>query len=1036
MDDGVQTEYTGIAAEFAKARAERDKEEAKGLRDSSVNAKAFNKQKEIEFSASHALLIAFFCLLLFLQLLGVYLFASGFLLTRLVLDHKSKCDVPPVPLDQSTSLSTSEHGCWHPKTFDRAVIILIDALRYDFTVPYLSSDPHHYHNTLKILHEISVQQPNNAFLLPFIADPPTTTLQRLKALTTGTLPTFIDAGSNFAGTAIDEDNLIAQLLNASKTVVHLGDDTWHSLFPGYFDANLTKPYDSFNVWDLHTVDNGVSKHIFPLLDPKNSSKWDVIIGHYLGVDHAGHRYGPDHPAMTAKLEQMDDVFRRLIATVDDDTLLVILGDHGMDSKGDHGGESDDEVEAALWMYSKKGIFGRSDPSFVEPPRTAKERPVAQIDLVPTLALLLGLPIPFNNLGKPIEEAFIGSSGKNYENVARVHRLAAAQIHRYMNEYKQVRGLDSGAFGGADSMWDKATSTWATLGSLKSVVSKPWTDIAKEFGEYQRQTLQTCRDLWARFDLISMLHGVEILLASLIALIVYGCAIDGDTTELSPLLVARGFIGTAAGAAVGSALAFSVSTLPAIHTTVYCTAVGGLIGIGSAYWYARRRLTVPLPKSLWSWTAVTLTLLLSIGFASNSYTIWEDQTLLVFVATFGILMLASSIGQQSLTNRALGCYHSVLFIILTRAASFSRLCREEQMPHCRSSYYASASSSTSAVWTLLIPFALSFLLPSIVKSYYDTTQSYQGSAVLWIGSAFRIGLVLTAMFWSLDAADDNDWLDMNKDTLKTIKTFVAQTVLAIAFAAGHSLFGYASPFLNIRTNSSDDSNPTDEAIASDSGSSAISIQGYNNVHGTRYFILLTIWGLGIILLQKPLGGGVIGILVWQILCLLEIIAANPSLRSTAVGPIVLALLGSYHFFKTGHAATFSSIQWDTAFIPLKTVRYPWSPIVIVLNSLGAQILCAIAVPLTQLWKVPPRKQGLMGSVTRAMTQHFLFYAVIGLATTLWAGHLRRHLMLYRVFMPRFLMATVVGAVVQVVGIFVGIGGLRWTFLSVGEVFGWT
>ena len=33
------------------------------------------------------------------------------------------------------------------------------------------------------------------------------------------------------------------------------------------------------------------------------------------------------------------------------------------------------------------------------------RSVNQIDLVPTMSLLLGLPIPYNNLGFPIDEAF-------------------------------------------------------------------------------------------------------------------------------------------------------------------------------------------------------------------------------------------------------------------------------------------------------------------------------------------------------------------------------------------------------------------------------------------------------------------------------------------------------------------------------------------------------------------------------------------------------------------------------------------------------
>lgn len=37
--------------------------------------------------------------------------------------------------------------------------------------------------------------------------------------------------------------------------------------------------------------------------------WDVLVAHFLGVDHCGHRFGPDHPAMADKLIQMDGVIR-------------------------------------------------------------------------------------------------------------------------------------------------------------------------------------------------------------------------------------------------------------------------------------------------------------------------------------------------------------------------------------------------------------------------------------------------------------------------------------------------------------------------------------------------------------------------------------------------------------------------------------------------------------------------------------------------------------------------------------------------------
>lgn len=41
----------------------------------------------------------------------------------------------------------------------------------------------------------------------------------------------------------------------------MGDDTWESLFPKKFHRSL--PFPSFNVKDLHTVDDGILKHLYP-----------------------------------------------------------------------------------------------------------------------------------------------------------------------------------------------------------------------------------------------------------------------------------------------------------------------------------------------------------------------------------------------------------------------------------------------------------------------------------------------------------------------------------------------------------------------------------------------------------------------------------------------------------------------------------------------------------------------------------------------------------------------------------------------------
>ena len=949
-----------------------------------------------------------------LHVIGIYFFTKGFLLTRLVLDEKSLCSLPPLEL--------KEHGdCWYPKQFDKAVIIIIDALRYDFTVP--NNESQHYLNALHVLHETASSSPNNAFLLPFISDAPTATLQRLKGLTTGTLPTFVDLGSNFAGTAIEEDNLVAQLKSANKTLVHLGDDTWHALFPGHFDANLTRAYDSFNVWDLHTVDNGVVEHIMPLL--RDSKRWDVIFGHFLGVDHAGHRYGPDHAAMGAKLHQMDDVLRQIIAALDNDTLLVVMGDHGMDAKGDHGGESDDEVEAALWMYSKKGTFGRSRPEFRAPPATAKSRAIPQIDLVPTLALLLGLPIPFNNLGAPIEEVFIGKDGNQWEQLASVQAITAAQVERYQREYDKIRGVET-VQTTSYLFWEKAMSLWKGHHSKKPGTSF-FKTISASYSEYLRDNLRTCKSMWASFNIPSMIVGIGILISTIVGLILFARSISGDTSLIIPSLLRHAGIGGFAGVGFGATLKFAVQDITLLDFCLGGFAIGTLLGLAVSYARLAKFRAFPLPMDVWAWASFIFTIAPSIGFASNSYTIWEDEILLFFLSSFAVLSFGSSFRLENYTNRLLGTYHSAIFLLLTRLASLSRLCREEQMPYCRSTYYASSTSSTSATWQLFIPFVLAIILPGIIKSFYTGTRSYEGSAAFWVGFAFRLGLLGSAVYWTLDAADNGEWLSVSTDTLASVKTMVAQIVLAVAFAAGTTTFVWAPPCVRIESTGGDENEPSSQP-------KRVTILGYANVHGSRYALLVTVWLLAIILVQKPMGGGALGLMAWQMFSLLEVIDTN-DLSQSSIGPIILGLLGNFYFFKTGHQATLASIQWDSAFVALKTLRYPWSPFLVMLNTFGAQMLAAVFVPLVVLWKQQPKKSGLLSDVTKALATHISFYAVLNLTTTMWAGWLRRHLMLYRIFSPRFMTGAAVLLVVDIIGIFVALGGFRWNTVGVSEVFGW-
>lgn len=61
--------------------------------------------------------------------------------------------------------------------------------------------------------------------------------------------------------------------------------------------------------------------------------WDLLVAHYLGVDHAGHRYGPNHPEMARKLNETNSRLRKIIEFLPVDALLYVVGDHGMTESG-------------------------------------------------------------------------------------------------------------------------------------------------------------------------------------------------------------------------------------------------------------------------------------------------------------------------------------------------------------------------------------------------------------------------------------------------------------------------------------------------------------------------------------------------------------------------------------------------------------------------------------------------------------------------------------------------------------------------------
>ncbi|XP_037396481.1 GPI ethanolamine phosphate transferase 2 isoform X2 [Pygocentrus nattereri] len=330
---------------------------------------------------------ASFCLLI--ELLGIALFLRGFfpVPVKSSLSSKSKLsDLPAEPLAGNSPNSTKVP----PPLFKRVVIILIDALREDFIFGPNGK------RFMPYTRHIVERGSSHSFIAK--ARPPTVTMPRIKALTTGSIPGFIDVVMNLNSPAVLEDNVIWQAKNSGKRIIFYGDDTWVRLFPKHF-----MEYDgttSFFVSDYTEVDNNVTRHLDSTL---KRDDWDVLILHYLGLDHIGHISGPHSSLIGPKLLEMDDVIKKIHASLISreaegtlPNLMVLCSDHGMSETGSHGGSSEPEISTPLILISPlfQRKVGLEQPAMVE-----------QVDLAPTLALALALPISQNSVGRLIPAVF-------------------------------------------------------------------------------------------------------------------------------------------------------------------------------------------------------------------------------------------------------------------------------------------------------------------------------------------------------------------------------------------------------------------------------------------------------------------------------------------------------------------------------------------------------------------------------------------------------------------------------------------------------
>ncbi|CAO3641370.1 unnamed protein product [Cunninghamella blakesleeana] len=1049
-----------------------------------------------------------------LQLIGLSIFLKGFLLTRQTLSQQGKTyhvwDSFPITLSDNDSEKDSStfilpSAIKSPEAFKRVIIVVVDALRFDFMIKDATQNEY-YRNKLPIIDQLLNTQPDHTLLYQFQADPPTTTMQRIKGLMTGSLPTFIDAGDNFASSAVQEDHLLFHLSKKYPKLYFMGDNTWEQLFPSVLSPERTFASDSFKMFDLYTVDNRIQEQLWPLLENKSNKKhvkkgnadddWDVIITHFLGVDHCGHTYGPNHSNMATKLDEINSILSRLIQNhVNNDTLLVVMGDHGMSTEGDHGGESIEELMSGILFYSgreltikkqqrnghhhhpanqlyfnqliekiynaRKSILGHDVNKITERLlyNATEYSIVPQINLVPTLSYLLQIPIPFGNLGALIPEVLLYTNNKDSNqldvllHMAQQYRLNALQVYDYLITYGNQThniGFTKVALSPLLQQLEKAEKSLLKAIQLDDD-AKLYMDYLEstilDYDAFLSNTIKYCEGIWAQFDVGSILLGVFILFSSTLAAIFIWMNHDGwsqiQLKQWKQYFVS--FISTFWVQVVMCGITLCIAiiwiTLPQLHTNPslhgafekiewmdVILSVTGIVmilfSVHIIYQYSKKSTT-----SVWSPINID-GIVLFIGdiiqastLGSNSFVIWEDRGSRFIIVTLCVWWIFRNLKSSSFNNResifrnwTTSILPPILVMLWVRTTGLFGQCREEQFPYCDYidiNFLKTLDTKSASFWTILFFIITGITMIYLIGWMASTIRNNNNILRLPIFYVFNYGFCLLVIYIRMI---EDIYLNIHEVSLLNqlevyIQSFTTITVTKMMDVylprCVYSLCLIASLTLWMNKKMNRPLNDTSPFL----------------------WIFLNIWSTMFALIQRPIGSMIILItpLIIYMLSLDnndhrlhrankkdEHENNNDNNNTTIMVRLgILHMIGQHLFFVTGHQATFTSLPWKAAFIGFDDMYYNIGAILVTLSTFSGHFMTWIG---TWILLNNYKQQKITTNYSHSHNHnhnddgHFLIYlatlqSIPTCLSSLFVFILRRHLMTWKIFAPRFLLQAI-------------------------------
>jgi hypothetical protein len=222
------------------------------------------------------------------------------------------------------------------------------------------------------------------------------------------------------------DSIFREAHGAGLRVVGAGTGGWKELFGPWFDRLEVPDVPLDRPEEVDRLDEALLARGLDLLrDPQAR----LVLIYFAGPDEYGHAFGGASPAYREMVRRTDERLARVAAAMDlSRETLIVTTDHGHIDTGGHGGWEPIVKEVPLVMVGKgiqAGVEGQG----------------TQADIAPTVAALLGVPIPTHAMGRPLLEALEGPS----EALDAIARASAGQRAALIHRVEAVLGRPPTSF---------------------------------------------------------------------------------------------------------------------------------------------------------------------------------------------------------------------------------------------------------------------------------------------------------------------------------------------------------------------------------------------------------------------------------------------------------------------------------------------------------------------------------------------------------------------------------------------------------------